>query len=276
MKDSQLINIDDLENTKISILSRIKPAATKLILESESTDLLELIKLTLFDLILKKVLVLKKEFKKLHPKDHYSREYLIIETGRNFKKYNHDKFELLFVGRIEENSYFHLISYIREIHRDIKSEYSFKKEIIQDSNISNLFKITGLSSLFKIINLNSKGNNLKNTIKPFLDNLNKNITHLFEKEPEKILDLILFLKGNIFLLTNLKFDLWDKISELYKIKMASDDDFYDNWFLTDLCFDTDFSISELFNVDGNFFDSYSNNYDFDDYSHWDASDFDFD
>lgn len=276
MKKSNLTTINDFDTKNISILSNLKPAATKLILDCESASIIELLKLTLFDLSLKQVLIIKKELKKLNPSDRHLREYIIIETGKNFRKYNASRFELLFLERIKEDTYYHLRVYIKEIYRDITSKYRYKKDILNDSNINTLFKNSTLSNIFKIINLNTKGNTIKKNIKTHFDNIDHAIVDLLNSDPQKALDIILFLKGNIFLLKNLKFDLWNKINDVYKTKMQSDDDFYDDWFLSDLSFDSDYSITELFLDDSNFLNTFDDSFGYEDDSYWDGGDFDFD
>lgn len=266
----------DFNDINLSILGKLKPAATKLIIDADSVEIIELIKLTLFDLILKKVLIFKKEFRRLNPNDKYEREYLIIETGKNFKKYKPDAFELYFIDKIDENSYFHLKSYIKEIVNEIDSNFSFKKKIIKGSKITSLFKDEALLNIFKILKISKKGQKIKTNIHTFLKEVDKNIGYLINHEPDNALDIVLFLKGNIFLLENIEFELWEKIKTVYKTKMETDDDFYDEWFLLDMSFDNDFSISNLFSEDSEFFDDLTDSFNYGDDADWDSSDFDFD
>jgi len=56
--------------------------------------------------------------------------------------------------------------------------------------------------------------------------------------------------------------------------MKTDNDFYDNYFLSDLAFNTDFSITNLFLKDSTFFNNFNASFSFEDDS-WDSSDFDY-
>ncbi|CAA0186231.1 hypothetical protein [Tenacibaculum maritimum] len=229
--ENKIINIDATSiKTKSTLekLSKLKPAGTKLILESKS-DLIELIKLTLFDLTLKKVLVIKKKLKKSHPRDPYLREYIIVETGKNFSKYSPDKFEKYFTNIIDNDSYYHLRSYVNTIFKEISSEYKYKKEIISNLEIRTLFKDNLILSILSYLSINKKGKEFKKEVKKYLDEVDSHIPDLIENKPEKALQLILFLKGNIFLLNNLKLELLEKLKLVETKQMNHSDDYYYDW-----------------------------------------------
>lgn len=254
------------ENTNVYALSELKPAGIKLILEP-NTDLIELLKLTLFDLILKKVLAIKKTKKKSHSRDPYLREYIIVETGKNFEKYIPNNFEKYFTTRIDKDSYFQLKSYIKVIFNEIPFEYKYKKEIIRDLKINNLFKSNLILSIFSWLKNNSKGKKLKSDITEYLNEVDRNIGHLIENEPEKALELILFLQGNIFLLKNLKFELLENLKLISTVRENNEN--YDDWYWIDFMYDTDLisDISEMFDSVDDYFDSsdgndWSGDYDF--------------
>ncbi|MFK7814667.1 MAG: hypothetical protein AB8B59_19380 [Maribacter sp.] len=262
------------EDSNISRLSRIKPAGTKLILEPK-TDLIELLKLTLFDLTLKQVLIIKKVLKKSHPKDTRLREYTIVKTGKNFEKYQPDIFEEYFTKRIDKNSYFQLKVYLRAICEEIPTESQYKFEIIRSLKIKDLFKRDFFSIVFTMFKTNSNGKKLKSDITVYLDEVERNVLNLIENEPEKALELVLFLQGNIFLLKNLKF----KFQEIQKlgsaIRRTTDNEYFDDWYWTDFMFDFDLSISEMFSDISEILDSIDDYFDFDSTGDWDG-DFDFD
>jgi len=260
------------EDSNVYRLSELKPAGTKLILEP-NTELIELLKLTLFDLILKQVLIIKKTLKKSHPRDPHLREYIIIETGKNFAKYTPNMFEEYFTERIDKDSYFQLKSYLRAIFKEIPSEYKYKKEIIRDLKINDFFKGDLISIIFSWLKTNSRGNKLKKDITEYLNEVDRNIGNLIENEPEKALELTLFLQGNIFLLKNLKFELLEKLKLIATVRSNNEDEYYDDWFWID----SDLSISNLISDISEMFDSIDDYFDFDNGGDWDGDyDFDFD
>ncbi len=258
-------------------LSELKPAGTKLILEPK-TELIELLKLTLFDLTLKQVLIIKKSLKRSHPRDPHLREYVIVETGKNYSKYKPNNFEKYFTERIDEDSYFQLKAYLRAIFKEIPSEYKHKKEIIRDLKINDLFNSDLISSIFSWLKTNPKGNKLKQDIAEYLNQVDENIDNLIENEPDNALELILFLQGNIFLLKNLKFELLENLKLISTVRSNnSDDEYYDDWFWTDFMYDSDLSISDLMSDISEMFDSVDDYFDFDSGGDWDGDyDFDFD
>ena len=202
-----MVQVSDLEDLdpSIQILSDIKPAATKLII-SPKAELHELLKLTLFDLILKQVLVLKTIYKKRHPNNKYSRPYNIIESGKNFGKYQADQFEALLLNRIDEDAYYYLNSWLKSIYNDLPSEASFKKLVIKCQNLSPYFKTNILSWIFSLFNLNEKGKALKFDIQSSLNSIDNQISELLQNDLDQALRILLAIKGNIFLLQNLKFE----------------------------------------------------------------------
>ncbi|VXB14884.1 hypothetical protein [Maribacter litoralis] len=263
------------KNSNIYRLSELKPAATKLILEPK-TELIELLKLTLFDLTLKQVLRIKKTQLKSHPRDPYLREYVTVETGKNFTKYKPNKFEEYFTGLIDEDSYFKLKPYLRAIFKKIPSEYQYKKEIVRDLKLKSYFKSDLVSSIFSLFKTNFKGNNLKKELQEYLDEVDENIVTFIENEPNKALELILFLQGNIFLLKNLKFELLEKLKSISPvISNNNDDDFLNDWYWIDFIYDPDLSFSDLFTDISEMFHTIDDYFDFDSGGDW-GGDYDFD
>ena len=262
------------EVSNIFRLSELKPAGTKLILEPKA-DLIELLKLTLFDLTLKKVLVIKKKLKKSHARDPHLREYIIVERGKNFEKYNPNKFEEHFTNRIGKDSYFQLKVYLRVIFKEIPSVSKHKYEIIRNLKIQDLFKRDFFSVVFSMFKTNSKGNKLKADIIEYLEQVDRNIPNLIENEPDKALELILFLQGNIFLLKNLKFELLEKLKLVSTVRKTNDDEYLDDWYWIDFMYDPDLSISDLFTDISEMYESIDDYFDFDSGGDWDG-DYDFD
>ena len=262
------------KESNIYLLSELKPAGTKLILEPK-TELIELLKLTLFDLLLKQVLVIKKILKKSHPRDPHLREYTVVETGKNYSTYKPNSFEKHFTEKIDEDSYFQLRSYLRIIFKEIPSEYKYKKEIIHDLKIDDLFKNNLVLNTFSWLKTSQKGNELKTDITEYLNKIDESIGDLIDKEPNKALELILFLQGNIFLLKNLNFELLEKLKLTSNVSSSNNEYYDDYWFGIDFIYDSDLSISDLFSDISEIFDSIDDYFDIGSGGSWDA-DCDFD
>lgn len=258
------------ENENIFRLSQLKPAGTKLILNRRA-DLIELLKLTLFDLTLKQVLIIKQVFQKSHPRDPYEREYIIVETGKNFSKYKSDKFEDYFLKRIDEDSYYQLRWFVKGIFDEINSEFAYKKQIIKNVKASDLFNLSNIfSNVFSWLLINGKGKKVKKDISLYLNEVDNNIGHLIETNPDQALELISFLKGNIFLLKNLKFEWFEKLKaiEIENKGHEFSDDYF--WFdFVSSSNDSIFDFHELFDSIDSYIDynvgsdDWGEDYDFD-------------
>jgi len=258
-------------NTNLIRLSNLKPASTKLILDSK-VDLIELLKLTLQDLLLKKVLIINRETRRAHRNDLYAREYANIETGKNFKHYKADSFEKYFTDIIDEESYYPIKSYIKKIYKNIPSDYKYAKSIITDSKTNDLFKSHSILSVFRINSLNTSGNELQLEFINFINIIDEHISDLIENDSEKALELIIFLKGNIFLLNNISFEVFDKLkidkAVVLKENYSSDDWIWFDTFLLDDFNDINDSIFDFSEM----FDSFDDCFDFNDSSNWDSYD----
>ena len=230
------------ENSNIYRLSELKPAGVKLILNPK-ISLLELLKLTLIDLILKKVLVIRKVLKKPHPRDPYLTEYTIVETAENFENYNPNDYEKYFTKRINKYTYFQLRVFLREIIEEIQTESKYKNEIIRDLKIQDLFKRDFFSVSFSIFSTNQKGNKLKIEISEYLEEVDRNIENLIDREPEKALNSVMIPQGNIIPLINLKFQLIEKLKLVSKVRATKNKDYFDDWVGLDFMRDIDFSLN---------------------------------
>ncbi len=236
--DSKLM----FENSNVYRLSELKPAGVKLILDPK-ISLFELLKLTLFDLILKKVLVIRKVLKKPHPRDPYLTEYTLVETAENFEKYNPNHYEKYFTKRINKCTCFQLRVFLREIVKEIQTESKYKNEIIRDLKIQDLFKRDFFTVTFSIFSTNHKGNRLKIEINEYLEEVDRNIENLIVHEPEKALKLVMMHKGTMIPLINLKFQLIERLKLVSKVPTKRNNDYFDDWVGIDFMRDFHFSLN---------------------------------
>lgn len=198
----------------INYLSVLKPAATAILLAPTRIELKDVIRYTLMDLALKKVLIIKSKFIKLHPSNLREREVITVETAENFKTYYKSEYEKYFLNIIDEDSYFQLRSYLLRVYTDTPRDHVVKRTIIKEHKIQNLFSGSIIHSAFNVFQLNSNGHKVRNELRKYLYEIDKNIVQIIDESPEKALALVSFLKGNIFLLKNLTFELLEKINTL--------------------------------------------------------------
>lgn len=244
----------DKDSQEVALLSSIKPAGTKIILMPNKSSLLDLMKLTVFDLAIKQVIKIRIRLRKSHPRDPHLRKYIVVETGKNFKKYEPDTFEKYFISMLVEDRYFLLRGYLQKIYKEISSTYSFKREIIENLKLQNVFSKNVFLYIFRFLKVNKKSRKLQKDIEEFLNKIDRNIGDLIENEPKKMLELLMFLKGNVFLLKNIKFELFEKLKSV-KIKNTSQE-FVDDYFLIDVFDNSDLFFSDVFSDAVNIFDNF--------------------
>ena len=232
-----MIKLTKEQNTPIAthrLLENIKPSATKLLLDGAGIDVLDVIKFTFFDLIIKQVLSVKKELRRSHPRDPNLREYSIVETGVKFSGYEADPFESYFVRIIDENSFYHLLGYLKKVYNDLPSNYSCYRYVIKGSKVQQKFHHNLITMIFRWTFLNRRGKRFRKVVRAYLKEIDDTILELLDNEPEKALQLIRSLKGNIFLLKTIKFELFEKLKALSKAvegNSNTDDDMYDGIFI---------------------------------------------
>ncbi|WP_298424220.1 hypothetical protein [uncultured Kordia sp.] len=215
------MQIDFIGNTQfnkktINYLSVLKPAATAILLAPTKTELKDVIRYTLLDLTLQKVLFLEQKFIKYNPNDAYAREVIIVETSKNFTNYYSSEYEKCFLSIINEENYFRLYLYLRKIYYDAPLDSVMKRAIIKESNIENLFLDNIFLRTFNTFRLNANGKKVRNELKQYIATIDKNIATIIQESPEQALQLLSFLKGNVFLLKNLTNELLEQINLLIK------------------------------------------------------------
>lgn len=125
------------------------------------------------------------------------------------------------------------------VYNDTPRDHTVKRAIIKEHKIQNLFSFSIIYRAFNIFRLNSNGRKIQNEIQRYLSVIDENIAQIIDESPEKALRLVSFLKGNIFLLKNLTFELLQKINILIiQNNEISNNDYFD-------MFDV-FDFSEIF------------------------------
>ncbi|TYP74206.1 hypothetical protein [Aquimarina intermedia] len=191
-----------------SPLNNLKPAAAKLLLDGSGVDVLDIIRLTVLDLIFKKVLVIRTEFRKSHSRDNQLRHYTIIETGTNFKKYVPDQFEKYFTEILDDTTFYYLRSYLKKIYTNLPSNYICYRYVIKGSYLEYTHKNSWLIALLQLTIQSKKGTILKRSIKSYLDKTQKRVSNGDISTLHSILNE---LGSHIFILDRSIYDLFNKV-----------------------------------------------------------------
>lgn len=229
------MQIDIISNIKfdkkaINYLAVLKPAATAILLAPTIVDLKDIIRYTVMDLALKKVISIQHKEILLHPSDPYKRARTIVETDTNFATYRKSIYETFFSGIIDEESYFQLHSYLFRIYTELPLDNKVKKSILKEHKILNLFSLTFTFDSFSIFRLNKNGEKIRNEIQRYFVTIEQNLEQIIEDSPEQALHLVSFLKGNFFLLKNISIEVLEKLNSLIKLHKKEKKDEYLNLF----------------------------------------------
>lgn len=236
------INNIKFNNQLINYLSVLKPAATLVLLSPTKSSLKDIIRLTLLDLSLKKVLSVQHKDIKLHPNNPYARTRTVVETCKNFHNYRTHTYETNFLNILDEESYFQLRPYLHTIYSKTPLDAKMKKKVLKQHKILNLFSVAFRFDKFSLFILNKNGKEVRNEIQRYLTAIDHNLHTIIDESPEQALQFVSFLKGNIFLLKNMTSEVLEKINKLIiQQKVAPKDVYYD-------LFDV-FNFSEVFFTD---------------------------
>ena len=256
----------------MKLLSNITPAETLLIKDNGSSDLKSLMKFTFMDLLLKKVIEVKEISSRPHPRDR-ERKYTYVVSGKNLTKYAPKKHELIFINSFLKSPSLQVLfkNYVSMIYGSANGKSSYKKLIKSNKEIDGYFNQSILLNLFSINKLTNKGVITQKELKAYLIEIDNNINHLLTEDKEKGLELLLQIKGNIFLLKNLHFELLKKIDkELLKQHKNQNGDSYDSysdwWIYIDF-----YEESDHFDTHFNDFDNTLNSFE-SDFDSFDSSD----
>jgi len=189
-------------------ISELTPAETWMILKPTWSLREDLLKYTIIDLILKKVLLIKKEllirkYQRVKPKD-----YFFVKKGENFDSYSpqiHEQIITRFFGRSDDR-------YLIKVLLYNLYNVTEKLDLIKKNLVSKVLKKKGIMPQFSIANmfssyqLTTKGKQKQHEIKSLLTNADKQI-HIWTRDSNSIKSMFNKLGTNFILLKNLNFEI---------------------------------------------------------------------
>lgn len=252
----------------MDILSKITPAETLLLTKGNSVKLKDLLKYTFMDLLSKNVISIRKTSTKASYKDVELSVHTYVEEGVNFPTYKPKTHEIAFLQMFiaSPSISLNIKDFVQLALKAARSNWNYKKQIRNSKNISFYFRESFWSNLFGQIKLTEKGNSIKQRILTYLDRIDERLKHLNESDKQNLLETLLPLGGNVFLLNN--FDV--KILKEFDKEIFKNSTFYsthrDNadMFYAFLFFDTFYDFDEFedtFKTFGENFDSFDATFD---------------
>lgn len=196
-------------------LKKLTPAETLLIRDGIQVSFRDLLKYTLTDLVLKKVIKVVKE----ETPDEADQQELIhqnVEIGPNFHTYQPKYHEEIYLQPFKKSPELqiqlkHLIKMGWENAKN-KGRYIFR-EVMVSAEIKNCFKEGWFYRVFHYPSYTDEGKEKKRIIDAELARLDETLPHLMDNDPEGVKKLIDHIHGNILLVKS--FDR-ERLKELDK------------------------------------------------------------
>ncbi|MBL6446020.1 hypothetical protein JMN32_06850 [Fulvivirga sp. 29W222] len=197
----------------MEILNKLSPAETYLIRATSDATFKDLLKYTLSDLLLKKVLHYEERILQSNEKSP-ERMVSYISTGENFLNYDALKHEVPFLKAFFKNPEIDIM--FRHIVKMGYDEAGSKNNYIFTHLLSNPLmkeKVKGgvINRLFNRVRLTDLGIRAKSQINDAFEKLEIELPTLLEKSPEKALELLKKINGNVFLIEGIDFEQLIKV-----------------------------------------------------------------
>lgn len=243
----------------MSLIYKITPAETMLVLNPSSSNLKDLMKYTFIDLLLKKVIRIK-ENSSLKNKKHniYNESLNYVKIGKNFNSYRPKKHEYVFLTIFYKNKQLQVLfkQYIKVIYNGVNSEYDYKLTIRSSQDINSLFKHTFFTKLLRRHIINEKGKAQQSTIYSILQPIDKSLKSGLNQKDH--IQNMLSIGGNMFLLNNFHISLLNKIDKTFtdldfkQTSTNANGNYYFDIFEDQILFD---SVYDTFDSSDSFFDT---------------------
>ena len=210
----------------MNYLNQLTPAEVYILTKENSTKN-QLIRLTLVDLILKKVLQLKSVTKK--PSINLNNnlvEYRYVAIGENFKNYKFKNHERVFCGvyEIEKNIE---VLLNKMISIGFKNSYYLNENTYKTPLLLKCFSQNFFQRIFGKYKITEYGKEFRRKVENEISTLNKEYSTVRESDNYRILELSTLIGANILFLTVINHNVIDELlseinSEISKNIDASD------------------------------------------------------
>lgn len=197
----------------MELLSKLTPAETHLILENSYADLKDLMKYTFMDLLLKRAIKTTQVKKQSHRNDRV-RVYNYVIAGKNLPKYKPLPHEMIYLSPYYKSESIKILfrHLVTMGFQNSGGEKKFiRKYLMTTPNLQGHFENGYFNSLFGSVKLTDKGLDAQQRIKTTIAQLEKELPDIINTDKKKALEILLTVKGNIFLLKNLDFELLKQI-----------------------------------------------------------------
>ncbi|MGL1888303.1 MAG: hypothetical protein OCD76_17440 [Reichenbachiella sp.] len=215
----------------MEILTKLTPAETYLLHENSNCEFKNLLKYTLIDLLVKKVLISEDIEQQSHPRSPV-RIMRYVSIGPKFKNYKPRPHELPFLKPFQKSEELQLLfkHLVKVSYENSGSKKSFVFDLLlKNETISESIKNDFFKRLFVNFSLTEKGVFQNSEITNTLMKLEDELPRLIEKDPKAASELLNKINGNVFLLKSFDFELLKKVSEEFDKEMNPTSSYDPSW-----------------------------------------------
>lgn len=236
----------------MDLLTNLTPAENYLIKEHSNATFKEALKLTIADLLLKKIIRVDERKSDEATADEPSEKYVMV--GDEYKAYQARKHETVILSPFAnaEELEIHFKDFIKTVFQNASSFKNFCiKLILKETQLLEYFKQNFWFKLFGTLKLNDLGLEFKTKLEEELQKVASAFTEAMKSDKAKALEIIGKIHGNIYLLSGLDPEIIKEIErELSKQSSYSDTDYYPYdtywlWYAAD-GYDTNVSFDDVF------------------------------
>lgn len=205
-------------------LSQLSPAET-LFLTDEKAPLKELLKITLLDLILKKVLKTI-EVTRTPSLVEGTLVYTYITAGPNFKTHSFKKHEEFFTSTFVGDEEYEVLfrNMVKIGYQKARKRSLFVNQLFQTSMLERCYSQNLFQEIFNLYSITSYGKDIKRKVEKEINALDQQFSTPTEIDHPKAIELIGVIGANLFLLKNIDYDLLNQIDSDLTTEMKKKDD----------------------------------------------------
>jgi uncharacterized membrane protein YgcG len=219
----------------MEFLNNLTPAESYFLLKDEDASQKELLKLTLIDLLLKNVLRTYESNIEYSDEDN-NNPITYVAISDNFWSYQALEHEMIFLSTFKVNNSIQVLfsNMVKIGYKKSISEKKLHKLLTQSPNLKGCYHRNLLQQIFGGYSITENGEKMRAKIKKEVDSLNKELPAIIAENQLSSLEKINLLKGNIFILKDVNYDIFKQFdNELLEQYRISDASFFINSFTGD-------------------------------------------
>lgn len=203
-------------------LSKFSPAETLMIIQSEGATIRELLKVTFMDLLLKQVVRTFDVERQSHERDPV-RVYKYVGPGKNYSTYQSLPHESVFLIPFQRSFDTQILfrHVVKIGYQNSVSQDAYHRTLMTCPNVELYFSRSLVQKVFGGFSINKSGLVLRKELQAEMADLEEKLPDLIKNDPPKALDILKEIKGNIFLLLNIQFDLLRQIDRELMAEMET-------------------------------------------------------